>query len=539
MAAMLIGLGEPVSSEIGLGAPISSEIGLGELLAGGEGIAAAILAHVMPGERFAFKLTCRNFAAAMAMHVGGCCTRTPFKLLVSLDRPALFEWALSMGAPWTPPPCSVVMHLSLSDGGEDVGANVYGPRLMPRIKAGLTTRKEFPRHTQPIQSTRPWAHARERLMGIAAASGSLGMLAWGRSHHCPWGTSTCAAAAAAGHLAVLEWLRDGDCPIGASALLAAAACGHAKVFEWVAIALVRERRAWPQPGELLLAAASGGSMRILRQIQLQVAAAPYEVQLQATETAAAAGHAEVLEWLRFTVNVAWGPRCWVAAGARGRVAVLDVLALGCPIARPTAYGASDADGAAAVAVAVAGVYEATASGGGVVARSSAEDAQASTALEWLRTSGLFALPPARKSPHDCATVRAAASGSVCCLEWLRSNGWALDVRASHAAAQMGHLAVLEHLHAAGVAFDERVWRVARDDSLRRWLVRHGCPCSASESDEGDAHAVGSLKDAGATSPHPAQTRATQREVELPAGDSEEERLLAMALVATSGTRQEG
>ena len=93
-------------------------------------------------------------------------------------------------------------------------------------------------------------------MGLAAAEGSLDMLAWGLSNHCPCNALTAAAAAGAGQLAALQWLRERRCPIDASVLLAAARSGDARVFQWAAIALADERMTWPQPGELLVAAAS-------------------------------------------------------------------------------------------------------------------------------------------------------------------------------------------------------------------------------------------------------------------------------------------
>eukprot|EP00966_Prymnesium_polylepis_P306599 7085033-Prymnesium_polylepis.1 len=123
------------------------------------------------------------------------------------------------------------------------------------------------------------------------------------------------------------------------------------------------------------------------------------------------------------------------------------------------------------------------------------------------------------APQDQACARAAACGSVRCLAWLRSNDWVLSARVSHEAAMAGQLDVLKYLFDVGVTFDHETLRGAGSDAaLVEWLLEHGCVPEVNEDD--------SIKEG--------ETALDANMVpELPAGDTEEERLLQMALVATA------
>jgi hypothetical protein len=75
--------------------------------------------------------------------------------------------------------------------------------------------------------------------------------------------------------------------------------------------------------------------------------------------------------------------------------------------------------------------------------------------------------------------RAAASGSIDTLEWLRQQqGVEIDSRVMTAAAGAGQTAMCEYLHSIGCAWDTNACTEAADNghlSTLRWLREAGCP----------------------------------------------------------------
>jgi hypothetical protein len=67
---------------------------------------------------------------------------------------------------------------------------------------------------------------KQHFCSVAAGSGHLHVLKWGREIGCPWDAWTCAAAAWGGHLEMLRYLRRAGCPWDARTIIVGARGGH-------------------------------------------------------------------------------------------------------------------------------------------------------------------------------------------------------------------------------------------------------------------------------------------------------------------------
>ena len=155
------------------------------LLTGGEGIAAALLAHVAPAEWLAFKCVCRHFRRALALvHGSETATRTPLAALVAQCRPVLMDWALSMGLPWPAHPARVVLNLAVrAEGGAAGEAGEAGeagaPLPQPRPCCCVLARLDPVLLSERGGGSEGWpSSARLRFMDLAAGAACITMLRW-------------------------------------------------------------------------------------------------------------------------------------------------------------------------------------------------------------------------------------------------------------------------------------------------------------------------------------------------------------------------
>ncbi|KAG5188362.1 hypothetical protein JKP88DRAFT_287446 [Tribonema minus] len=214
--------------------------------------------------------------------------------------------------------------------------------------------------------------------------------------------------------------------------------------------------------------------------------------------AAAAGHLEVLQWLR-NAKCEWDESTCVSAAQHGHLAVLQwAIANGCDW-RP---------GTAVCAAAAAGGHLHVLQWARANRCAWDEETCALAAmhghlplLQWVRANGC------RWDASTCA--RAAHGGHIHILEWARANGCAWDAVTCAAAARMARLNVLRWARARGAPWDARTcacgalyreeedalevvqWARARgcawdrrtrehatlhgDSELDRWARDHGCP----------------------------------------------------------------
>lgn len=150
---------------------------------------------------------------------------------------------------------------------------------------------------------------------VAAGSGHLHVLKWGREIGCPWDAWTCAAAAWGGHLEMLRFLRANGCPWDARTSAAAAIHEDLRLLEFVH----QNGCVWSK--YTCANAASVGNLAGLRYARERFC--PWNEWT--CFAAAERGHAEVLRWAKAN-DAPWDERTAVM-GARGghEEAHLEVL----------------------------------------------------------------------------------------------------------------------------------------------------------------------------------------------------------------------
>eukprot|EP00775_Hariotina_reticulata_P010754 gene10754-10910_t len=255
-----------------------------------------------------------------------------------------------------------------------------------------------------------------KLMEARAAAGDLQGIRFLCNEGLAWTEKMCSKASAGGHLDVLCWMRlqSPPCPWGSAAACAIAASGggHLPTLKYI----LQEHYLCPWDVSVCAeVAAQHGHLAVLQWLST-CSPNSYLPLLDAgvCAEAAAAGHLEVLVWLRSQQPpVPWDPRtCILAAAAAGHVHVLNFL-------QDTAPADCWDDQVATVAARMSRL----------------------PVLRWLR--GMRPTPCAW-SERTCA--EAAAAGRLDVLQYLRDQQsgsvcpW--DERTTTGAAKAGHLDVL-------------------------------------------------------------------------------------------------
>ena len=515
-----------------LPARAADERGLAGLLAGSEGVASTLVSNIPPCERYAFKLTCRHFRAALVTHSASTLTRTSLRAIVD-GGPSYARWAASRGGlPWPLAGIHVALELCLDK--DRWAADAQTLRRRPAgIEASLTLEPRRADCTRLLQRTQWLGSAprgtlslmtvHEQLTSAAARHGNLALLRWAASEHCRLSAATAIAAASGGQVAVLRWLLAQGCLMDHRCVRAAALHGQRDAFEWAMTAGLCAASQLSSQSALAADAVAGGLPAVVERV-LPGAGLPEAAQRSLTHLAASRGHVAVLELLRAQQPpVAWDGSCWLGACANSQLYALDALEEGgCPLTladgdRPllrapwslydsAASGRDDPDTAFAFIEhtpwmqpgAVVSAWDAEPSHEHsdplqrigveqysrprVAIRTAAQDAAAVAVLEKLRVCDRFELPASRgeASSHTCEL--AAATGSVQVLQWLHAHGWRIGPRTSLFAAQRGSIPMLSFLHSVGCPFDELTFRVAcggqdciRPTPVAQWLAEHGCP----------------------------------------------------------------
>ncbi|KXZ44125.1 hypothetical protein GPECTOR_73g646 [Gonium pectorale] len=334
---------------------------------------------------------------------------------------------------------------------------------------------------------------RHQLLSLTAASGVVANLGVAeQAAGCVLTYQVFEAAAATGKLESCQWLRGRGCPMeecegsGCGLLGAAAAGGHRHVCEWLlGLGLV-----WSSDG--LAEAARGGHVGLMEWLQER------RPHMRLIEKTAAEPDAQLLllEGAAHGCDLATLQRLWRASGA------LRSREEGCggPTLAAAAAGSPTPDWAAKVKW-----LEAQGCPRGSAAQAAAACPDAPARLAWLRGRGF--------PVNESTVVAAARSGNVAAVQYLLAEVGVAPAGRSTApayAAQGGHLAALQALHAAGwgvgashtsrtaaarghlhvlawlvgtfggeaVVLDaELLARAARSGSveLLAWLLERGCP----------------------------------------------------------------
>lgn len=146
---------------------------------------------------------------------------------------------------------------------------------------------------------------KQHFCSVAAGSGHLHVLKWGREIGCPWDTWTCASAAWGGHLEMLRYLRRAGCPWDARTSAAAAIHEDTRLIEFVHT----NGCAWSK--YTCANAASVGNLNALRYAREHLC--PWNEWT--CFAAAERGHVDVLRWCKEN-DAPWDART-IIVGARG------------------------------------------------------------------------------------------------------------------------------------------------------------------------------------------------------------------------------
>ena len=179
---------------------------------------------------------------------------------------------------------------------------------------------------------------------VAAGSGHLHVLKWGREVGCPWDAWTCAAAAWGGHLEMLRYLRASGCPWDARTSAAAAIHEDTRLIEFAhtngcvwskytcanaasvgnleALRYARERFC-PWNEWTLLAAAERGHLDVLRWAKARGAPWDARVVIMGARGGHEEAHLEVLTWVRAETKCRYDDTICRAAAAAGARYVVD------------------------------------------------------------------------------------------------------------------------------------------------------------------------------------------------------------------------
>ncbi|GLC55302.1 hypothetical protein PLESTB_000970100 [Pleodorina starrii] len=273
--------------------------------------------------------------------------------------------------------------------------------------------------------------ASSELLEAAAAAGQLEVCKLLRQRGCTWGRSLLALAATGGHRHVCEWLLANGCPSRKSSAAGAARGGHEGLMYWL---MERQRlQAGPAKvyryyiGKLLRSAAAGLSLEALQRLHQQLLAGqppppPPPQQQQQQQGQGQAGEDEVQS-----------------------AAVLDAhqkaRILGAATGSPTSDWQDKVEWLERLGY--PRTEHAVDSAASFASRNESHNSMGR--LQWLCDRGY--------PPHSTAAETAMELGGVAVLHFLMEQGVVPPgggSRAQMLAAQNGHLAVLQYLHAQGV-----------------------------------------------------------------------------------------
>lgn len=313
----------------------------------------------------------------------------------------------------------------------------------------------------------------------AGLGGHVDILVWLRIRiRGPWHSGTTLGPAAGGHLEALDWMVENGCAPNDSYLLGTAAMfGQTKIIQWI-LESKEELKArqyeieWDFDPEALDEtrmvefAAARGHLETLVWVK-DKGYFPEDAENKICIAAAAGGHIAVLEWYQ-NQGYPFSSEAYRAAAYGGHLATLKWLeSHQCPL--PTGKDAQGVPDLVDITfeweINDHVYYEYLGESLGLKIQ---KDHFFEICL-WWKQNGL------PLQPWMCK--RAAETGDLDLLQWLRSNHCAWNAETFNAAAAKGSFTILEWLYANGCPWNETTCAVAAEKSFKilKWLRVNGCP----------------------------------------------------------------
>jgi len=299
--------------------------------------------------------------------------------------------------------------------------NLEAMNWMNQMKIPWTT---FVQPTNPISiQNYPW---HQFIPDAAAHEGHLHILKWILDQGHQFTSYTCASAAHAGYFDLVKWIAQVDINVSSYAGFG----GHLQIVEWAFQSTIHQKH--------FNYAALGGHLHILQYYETF----GLNLSVNAASSAALNGHLPALKWL-IQRNCPWDARACEYAAYNGHIHVLDYLwSLDPDIIKDSYYIADQAAWGGQVQV-----------------------------FEWMKEKHL------KINIYPMILIKAAKSGSIECLKWLRDYGFSLAEHTATAAAEKGHLNTLKWLHANGAKLDKWTFSKSIDSNnpeILDWLLEQNC-----------------------------------------------------------------
>jgi hypothetical protein len=300
-----------------------------------------------------------------------------------------------------------------------------------------------------------------------AAAGNLAVLQYLDEHGClRWNEMVSPAAARGGYLDVVQYLHERGCLCNEDTCYKAASCGHLNVLMYA------NENGCQWTKATCRSAASGGHLNVLQYL--------YEkgCDMQDAElcyAAAVGGQVHILEWLQEPDDAnrkpcAWDMHVYIIAARNGHVNILKyAYEKGCPLEDAMAVKKECWDRAQY------GMYP-----------------YQTLSLDILKWGHELPTPVEQESnkpmpPHSHWVVPALA-GRLDMFQWAKEQGFssAFNEDTCEAAAQGGHLELLEFIHKNGCPWDNLTCAAAAKEGyfgILQWAYSNGCPLVGSEITE--------------------------------------------------------
>ena len=299
----------------------------------------------------------------------------------------------------------------------------------------------------------------QKALLVAAYEGNLNSLKWlFESNNLPiYNPEICEEAARGGRLEVIKWVRTWNCPYGNAATVAARN-GHREVLQWIVA------NGGSTTMETWLEACEAGQIDTFLWGQMR---GMFTVDPSFCAAAAKGGRQRMLNLLTDELECAWGTNTTTNAAIYGHLNLLKhAIAHGCP---------KDLTPMLSYVVASNGhleVLKYLQSLGCRLHQAICARAAASgniQLLTWLRDQSL---------PWGRTTSSAAEAGHVHILQWARERACPWDADTLYEAGRNGHVAAMEWAFKNGAPWDDRLEQLT-DPKVVAWIKANKTSCTIS------------------------------------------------------------